>query len=108
MKAEDESVRIKIVDYMKDKINFEYLATVVGFSSRKVFFETDEFVECSWNVVDDRHYWEFDEKDYVMRNLDKKDEFFSLGDKVRIRIDKVDMQYLEISVTVLEKIEGEI
>lgn len=108
MKAEDESVRIKIVDYMKDKINFEYLATVVGFSSRKVFFETDEFVECSWNVVDDKHYWEFDEKDYVMRNLDKKDEFFSLGDKVRVRIDKVDMQYLEISVTVLEKIEEEI
>lgn len=40
MKVEDES-KIKLVEYMIDKVEEEYEATIVGFSKR-VFFETEE------------------------------------------------------------------
>ena len=96
MKVEEESVRIKLVDYMKDKIGNEYDATIVGFSNKKIFFETEEFIECSWSVENSEHYLEFDEKEYVMKDLDDKTKIYSLGDKLRIKIINVSMKYLEI------------
>lgn len=97
MKAEEESTKIKIVEYMLDKIGDTFNATIIGFSNRKVFVETDELVECMWDVTNSPHYYEFNEKDYVMMDRDNG-AIYNLGDRIEVIITRVDMGELEIEV----------
>ena len=57
MRAEDESVRIKLVEYMSEKIGEVFEVVVSGFNQRKVFFETQDYIECSWDVTTAEHYY---------------------------------------------------
>ncbi|MGL5355022.1 MAG: ribonuclease R [Cetobacterium sp.] len=97
MKIEDESVKIKVVEYMLDKIGDEFKATIVGFNNKKIFFETEEHVECFWDVTTAQNYYEFNDSDYVMKDTDT-DREFHLGDKMDILIVRADLQMLEIEV----------
>ena len=97
MKIEDESVKIKVVEYMLDKIGDEFKATIVGFNNKKIFFETEEHVECFWDVTTAQNFYEFNENDYVMKDLDTGREFH-LGDKMEILTVRADLQMLEIEV----------
>lgn len=97
MKIEEESVKIKIIEFMLDKIGEVFKGTIVGFSNRKVFIETEELVECMWDVTNSPHYYEFNEKEYVMQDKDNG-EYYSLGDKISVIISRVDMINLEIEV----------
>lgn len=97
MKVEDESVKIKVVDFMRDKLGEEFEATIIGFSPKKVFFETSEYVECFWDVVSAKNYYEFDERTYQMRDTDTG-RLFSLGDKMKITLVRADLNELEIEV----------
>lgn len=97
MKVEDESKKIKIVEYMLDKIGDVFKGTIIGISNRKVFIETEELVECMWDVTNSPHYYEFDEKNYVMVDTDTGNKY-NLGDKLEVIIVRVDMGELEIEV----------
>ncbi len=97
MKIEDESVKIKVVEYMMDRVGEVYDARIVGFSNKKVFFETEEYVECFWDVVSSDDYYEFDEVEYVMKNRDKGD-IMNLGDRMKILIARADLNELEVEV----------
>ncbi|MGL5089146.1 MAG: ribonuclease R [Cetobacterium sp.] len=97
MKMEDESVKIKVVEYMIDKIGDEFKATIVGFNNKKIFFETEEHVECFWDVTTAQNFYEFNDSDYVMKDTDT-DREFHLGDKMDILIVRADLQMLEIEV----------
>lgn len=102
MKVEDESKKIKIVDYMRDKVGQVYEATITGFSNKRVFFETAENIECSWDVTESKNdYYEFNEHEYEMvgTNTDKR---YKLGDKMNIMIIKADLSNLQIEVTPVE------
>lgn len=101
MKIEDESIKIKVVEYMLDKIGDEFKSTIVGFNNKKIFFETEEHVECFWDVTTAQHYYEFDENDYVMKDVDTGREFH-LGDKMDILVARADLQMLEIEVVPTE------
>lgn len=107
MKVEDESKKIKIVDYMKGKIGEEYEATIIGFSNRRVFFETEENIECSWDVTSSRNdYYEFDEAEYEMVGQNTG-ERYKLGEKMRILIVRADLFELQIEVTPIVKLQEE-
>lgn len=95
MKVEDESVKIKVVEYIMNKIGDEFKGTITGFSNKKIFFETEEHVECFWDVTTAKNFYEFNEKDYNMKDLDTGREF-SLGDKMKVIIVRADLQFLEI------------
>lgn len=97
MKVEDESVKIKLVEYMIDKIGEEYEATIVGFSNKRVFFETEEHVECFWDVVAAKHYYEFDDREYVMKDIDGG-KIYSIGDKYKVILVRASLAELEIEV----------
>lgn len=97
MKVEDESVKIKLVEYMMDKVGEEYDAIVVGFSNKRVFFETEEHIECFWDVVSANHYYEFDDREYVMRDMDNGN-IYSIGDKMKVILVKASLSELEIEV----------
>lgn len=97
MKVEDESVKIKLVEYMMDKVGEEYDAIVVGFSNKRVFFETEEHIECFWDIVSANHYYEFDDREYVMRDMDNGN-IYSIGDKMKVILIKASLSELEIEV----------
>ena len=97
MKIEDESIKIKLVEYMIDKVGEEYDATIVGFSNKRVFFETEEHVECFWDVVAAKHYYEFDDREYVMKDMDGG-KVYSIGDKYKVILVRASLAELEIEV----------
>lgn len=97
MKVEDESVKIKLVEYMIDKVGEEYEATIVGFSNKRVFFETEEHVECFWDVVAAKHYYEFDDREYVMKDIDGG-KIYSIGNKYKVILVRASLAELEIEV----------
>lgn len=97
MKAEDKSVKIKVVEYMLDKVGETFKGTITGFASRKVFIETEELVECMWDVTNSPHYYEFDEIEYAMVDKDSG-AVYNLGDKIEIIVVRADMAELEIEV----------
>lgn len=97
MKIEDESIKIKLVEYMIDKVGEEYEATIVGFSNKRVFFETEEHVECFWDVVAAKHYYEFDDREYVMKDMDGG-KVYSIGDKYKVILVRASLAELEIEV----------
>ena len=97
MKAEDESVKIKVVEYMLDKVGETFKGTITGFASRKVFIETEELVECMWDVTNSPHYYEFDEIEYAMVDKDSG-AVYNLGDKIEVIVVRADMAELEIEV----------
>ena len=97
MKAEEESVKIKVVEYMLDKVGEVFKGTITGFANRKVFIETDELVECMWDVTNSPHYYEFDEVNYTMADKDSG-EIYNLGDKLDVIVVRADMAELEVEV----------
>jgi ribonuclease R len=100
MKIEEDSTKIKIIEYMQDKLGEEYLGTIVGFSKKKVFFNTEENIECFWNVIDAENYYEFDEDNYVM--VDRSSSIvYNIGDKYPIRIVRASLSELEIEVVLV-------
>ena len=101
MKIEEESIKIKVVEYMLDKVGEEFKATIVGFNNKKIFFETEEYVECFWDLTTAKNYYEFDEIDYVMRDTDTG-RVFQLGEKMDIMVVRATLQMLEIEVIPIE------
>lgn len=107
MKVEEESKKIKIVEYMKDKVGEVYSSRIVGFNNKKIFLETDSFIECFWDLSSQgsEGSFEFSENDYSMVETISGHEF-KLGDKIDIIIVKADMVNLNIeAIPYLEKNE---
>ena len=98
MKAEEESTKIKVVEYMLDKVGEVFKGTITGFSNRKVFIETEELVECMWDVTNSPNYYEFDEINYTMNDRDTG-AVYNLGDRLEVIVVRADMAELEIEVT---------
>ena len=101
MKAEDESVRIKLVEYMQKRVGETFNVMVTGFAQKKVFFETDEHIECSWDVTTAINYYVFNEENYCMEDTNS-DTVFHLGDKIDVVLKRADLLTLEIAVVPLD------
>ena len=101
MKAEDESVRIKLVEYMQKRVGETFNVMVTGFAQKKVFFETDEHIECSWDVTTAINYYVFNEENYCMEDTNS-DTVFRLGDKIDVILKRADLLTLEIAVVPLD------
>ena len=104
MKLEQESVKIKIVEYMLEKIGEEYKAKIIGFNKTKIFFETEEYVECFFDGVNSPNYFTFDEINYTMTNEDTE-QTFKLGDVIDISIVRADLSELEVEVVPTEYLD---
>ena len=89
MKVEDESVRIKLVEYMQKRVGETFNVMVTGFAQKKVFFETDEHIECSWDVTTAINYYVFNEENYCMEDTNS-DTVFRLGDKIDVVLKRAD------------------
>ena len=101
MKVEDESVRIKLVEYMQKRVGETFNVMVTGFAQKKVFFETDEHIECSWDITTAINYYVFNEENYCMEDTNS-DTVFRLGDKIDVVLKRADLLTLEIAVVPLD------
>ncbi len=89
--AERESVDLKKVEFMQDKIGTEYRAVVSGAASFGIFVELENLVEGLvhvTNLTDD--FYEYDETKLSLTGR-HTGRSFRIGDPVRVRLEKVNL-----------------
>ncbi len=102
MKLEEESVKIKVVEYMMDKIGEEYKARVTGMSKNWIYFETEEYVECQFDVIAANGYYEMDDKTLTMTERDSG-KTYHIGDELKVMITRADLKELIVEVIPVEE-----
>ena len=97
MEAEREVVELKKLEFMQDKIGSEYDGVISGVVAFGFFVELEDIlVEGLVRVTsmyDD--FYRFEERQHRLAG-DRTDKVYRLGDKVRVRVDKVDMEKRKI------------
>lgn len=101
-KAEEESIDIKVVEYMLDKIGEVYDARITGMNRNGLFIETENHIECYYNIYQYRDGFTFDEKNYKL--LEKKsNREYNIGDSIKVIVSRVSLKDLSIEVTPYEE-----
>lgn len=106
MEAERECVELKKVEYMAGREGTEYTAVINGVSSFGFFVELENTVEGLVHVsrlLDD--YYTLDEKRYALAG-ERTGKTYRLGDSVRVRLEKVDLEAKTIDFVPVEPEEG--
>jgi ribonuclease R len=100
--AERASVKVMQVEYMKRHVGDEFHAIISGVTNFGMFVEiTDLLVEGLIRVRDmDDDYYIYDEKRYALTGRKTKKRY-RLGDKVTIRVARVDTEEREIDFTLV-------
>lgn len=89
--AERDSVDLKKVEFMKDKIGEEYQAVISGVTSFGMFVELDNMVEGLvhvTNLIDD--FYEYDENKLSLTGR-HTGRSFRIGDSVKVRLEHVNL-----------------
>ncbi|NYV27337.1 VacB/RNase II family 3'-5' exoribonuclease [Streptobacillus felis] len=90
-RLEKDSIKLKILDYMKNNINSVFEARISGIISGKVFLQLENLVETV--------FYDSDTNKYIIENYqlhDKYGKIYNIGDKVKIKILKLDYEKIEI------------
>ncbi len=106
--AERASVKVMQVEYMKRHVGDTFHAIISGVTNFGLFVEiTDLLVEGLVRVRDmEDDYYVFDEKHYALVGRRKKKRY-RLGDKVTIRVVRVDPEEREIDFILVPETAGE-
>ncbi len=100
--AERESVDLKKVEFMQDKVGEEFEGIVTGVVPFGVFVEVSLGVEGLLRVsslTDD--YYHFDEKLFQLQG-ERTRRLFRLADRVSVRVERVDTEHGEIDLSLSE------
>lgn len=100
-RLENNSIKIKIVEYMKDKLGEEYIAKIVGVTANKIFIELDNYVETVFYPMDSKKEYEYIEEEmaYIDNSTKKR---YTISDVVKVRIENINMMKYEVVVGLLE------
>jgi len=108
MEAEREILDRYRVRFMRDKVGEEFEGIISGVAAFGLFVELkDIFVEGLVRVTslhDD--YYQYHEKRYCLVG-ERTHRTFRIGDEVRVRVDRVDVERRHIDFGLAEKIDGE-
>lgn len=97
MKTEEESVKIKVTEYMMGKVGEVYKAKITGMNRNGIFMETEEHVEVVFNVIAAPGYYEYDERNLLMTERDSG-EVYNIGDALEVMIVRADLRELVVEV----------
>ncbi len=104
--AERASIKYKQVEFMGDRIGQEFNGTVSGVTEFGLYVSVDEN-SCEGMIplrllVDD--YYEFDERNFCLigRRYHKR---YALGDKVRIRVERANLERRQLDFALVDDIE---
>jgi ribonuclease R len=101
MEAERESLDLKKVEFMGDKVGHEYFGVISGVTSFGFFVELDNTVEGLVHVTSlDDDFYLFNEKRYELVG-ERSGRVYRLGDPVKVRLERVDRETRTVYFTPL-------
>jgi ribonuclease R len=104
--AERASIKYKMAEYMLDKVGFEFDGIISGVTDKGIYVEINENkiegMVLLRTLKEDFFY--FDEDNYRVVGR-KTGKMYTLGDAVRIKVDKVNMEKKQLDYLMLEDIE---
>ncbi|WP_250675136.1 ribonuclease R [Paraclostridium ghonii] len=93
--------------YMEDKVGEEFVGIVSSVTSFGMFIELDNTVEGLVRLADmSDDYYIFDENTFTILG-ERTKKMYRIGDVVKIKVEKVNVDFKEIDFKLLEKIEQE-
>lgn len=96
-KLEEDSVKIKLIEYMQDKIGNIYIARLSGMNKNKVFMELENHIEVVYNVLTSRDNFVYDEENFKIK--DKKNNIsYTMGNTMKVIVTGASYQKMEIEV----------
>jgi len=97
MEAERRSVKLKQIQFLKDKLGYEFHAVISGVANFGIFVElTDILAEGLIKVRDlEGDFYVLDEKKYSLIGKRTKKQF-RLGDKITVKLVRLDLDNLEL------------
>lgn len=112
-KLEEDSVKIKLIEYMQDKIGKTYIARLSGMNRNKIFMELENHIEVVYNINTIRDNFVYDEENYKI--TDRKNNIsYTMGDTLKVIVTGASYDRMEIEVVPfseeiidLENIEAE-
>ncbi len=102
--AERASIKYKMAEYMQDKIGGEYEGVISGVTDRGIYVEISENkiegMVLLRTLKDDYFYFDEDNYRVVGRRTGKT---YTLGDAVRIKVDRVNMEKKQLDYLMMEE-----
>ena len=104
-KLEEDSVKIKLIEYMQDKIGQVYIARLSGMNKNKIFMELENHIEVVYNVTTARDNFIYDEENFKI--VDKKNnESYTMGSTMKVSI--VSASYAKMEIEVIPYVEEKV
>ena len=101
-KLEEDSVKIKLIEYMQDKIGQVYIARLSGMNKNKIFMELENHIEVVYNVTTTRDNFIYDEENFKI--IDKRNnESYTMGSTMKVSI--VSASYAKMEIEVIPYVE---
>ena len=101
-KLEEDSVKIKLIEYMQDKIGQVYIARLSGMNKNKIFMELENHIEVVYNVTTTRDNFIYDEENFKI--IDKRNnESYTMGSTMKVSI--VSASYTKMEIEVIPYVE---
>ena len=104
-KLEEDSVKIKLIEYMQDKIGQVYTARLSGMNKNKIFMELENHIEVVYNVTTARDNFIYDEENFKI--VDKRNnESYTMGSTIKVSI--VSSSYAKMEIEVIPYVEEKV
>jgi len=104
-KLEEDSVKIKLIEYMQDKIGQVYIARLSGMNKNKIFMELENHIEVVYNVTTTRDNFIYDEENFKI--IDKRNnESYTMGSTMKVSI--VSASYAKMEIEVIPYVEEKV
>ena len=104
-KLEEDSVKIKLIEYMQDKIGQVYIARLSGMNKNKIFMELENHIEVVYNVTTARDNFIYDEENFKI--VDKRNnESYTMGSTMKVSI--VSASYAKMEIEVVPYVEEKV
>ena len=104
-KLEEDSVKIKLIEYMQDKIGQVYMARLSGMNKNKIFMELENHIEVVYNVTTARDNFIYDEENFKI--VDKRNnESYTMGSTMKVSI--VSASYAKMEIEVIPYVEEKV
>ena len=101
-KLEEDSVKIKLIEYMQDKIGQVYIARLSGMNKNKIFMELENHIEVVYNVTTARDNFIYDEENFKI--IDKRNnESYTMGSTMKVSV--VSASYAKMEIEVIPYVE---
>jgi ribonuclease R len=103
--AERDSVDLKKIEFMQDKIGEEFEGIISGITGFGIFVELENTVEGLIhikNLKDD--YYHYDEEKYHLIG-ERTKKIYRIGDELKIKVDSVNLEERELDFKLIEKID---